>query len=220
MPSLTSNFTTWRHSCLRWNDPAISEVNMLRKFCFLLFPLCFLLLSACRPYEFNGTEYPDPEPAADFTLEDTSGKSFRLSDQRGRIVLLFFGFTSCPDVCPTTLSEAARILEGLGDQAQQVRFAFVTVDPERDTQQRLGQYVARFHPDIVGLTGTPDELQAVYDAYGIYAQKVPLEDSAAEYTMDHTARVFLVDQDGRLRLSYSFGTPVEEILQDVQYLLD
>lgn len=193
---------------------------MLRKSILILFSLCLLLLAACRPYEFNGTEYPEPELAADFTLEEAGGELFRLSDQRGKIVLIFFGFTSCPDVCPTTLSEAGRILEGLGDEAQQVRFAFITVDPERDTPERLGQYVARFHPDIVGLTGTPDELQAVYDAYGIYAQKVPLEDSAAEYTMDHTARVFLVDQDGRLRLSYAFGTPDEEILQDVRYLLD
>lgn len=193
---------------------------MLSKFSFIPIPLCFLILTACRPYEFNGTEYREPVPAADFTLEDTSGTPFRLSDQRGRIVLLFFGFTSCPDVCPTTLSEARRILEGLGEEAEQVRFAFITVDPERDTPERLGQYVTRFHPDIVGLRGTAAQLQAMFDAYGVYAAKVPLEDSAAEYTMEHTARVFLVDQEGQLRLSYVFGTPVEDILQDVQYLLD
>lgn len=193
---------------------------MLRKFSFLLFPLIFLVLTACRPYEFNGTEYPEPEPAADFTLENASGEIFRLSDQRGKLLLLFFGFTSCPDVCPTTLSEARRILEGLGEESEQVRFAFITVDPERDTPERLGQYVARFHPDIVGLRGTTDQLQAMFDAYGVYAAKVPLEDSAAEYTMEHTARIFLIDQEGRLRLSYAFGTPVEDILQDVQYLLN
>lgn len=93
----------------------------------LLCPLIFLILSACRPYEFNGTEYPEPEPAADFTLEETSEAPFRLSDQRGRIVLLFFGFTSCPGVCPTTLSEARRIPEGLGEESEEVRFAFITV---------------------------------------------------------------------------------------------
>lgn len=193
---------------------------MPRKFSFILFPLIFLILTACQPYEFKGTEYPEPEPAADFALEDVSGTPFRLNDQRGRIVLLFFGFTSCPDVCPTTLSEARRILEGLGEESEQVRFAFITVDPARDTPERLGQYVAGFHPDIVGLRGTADELQAMFDAYGIYAARVPLEDSAADYTMEHTARVFLVDQEGQLRLSYVFGTPVEDILQDVQYLLD
>lgn len=178
-----------------------------------------LLLMSCQPYTFKGTEYPEGIPAEDFTLTTTEGRPFHLSDQRGKVVLLFFGFTSCPDVCPTTLAEAKRILEGLGEDSQNVRFVFITVDPERDTPERLGEYVSNFHPEIVGLIGTPEELQTMFDAYGIYAAKVPLEDSAAEYTMEHSARVFLVDQDGRLRLSYAFGTPDEEILQDVQYLL-
>lgn len=179
-----------------------------------------LLLVACQPYQFKGAEHPADMPAEDFTLTTTEGQPFRLSDERGKIVLMFFGFTSCPDVCPTTLAEAKRILEGLGDDVENVRFVFVTVDPERDTQQRLGQYIAAFHPDIIGLRGTPEDLQAVFDAYGIHVAKVPLEDSALGYTMEHTARVFLVDQEGRLRLSYAFGTPDEDILLDVQYLLD
>ncbi len=179
-----------------------------------------LLLAACQPYQFKGAEHPADMPAEDFTLTTTEGQPFRLSDERGKIVLMFFGFTSCPDVCPTTLAEAKRILEGLGDDVENVRFVFVTVDPERDTQQRLGQYIAAFHPDIIGLRGTPEELQTVFDSYGIHVAKVPLEDSALGYTMEHTARIFLVDQKGRLRLSYAFGTPDEDILLDVQYLLD
>ncbi len=179
-----------------------------------------LLLVACQPYQFKGAEHPADMPAEDFTLTTTEGQPFRLSDERGKIVLMFFGFTSCPDVCPTTLAEAKRIMNGLGDDVENVRFVFITVDPERDTQQRLGQYVAAFHPGIMGLSGTPEELQAVFDAYGIHVAKVPLEDSALGYTMEHTARIFLVDQEGRLRLSYAFGTPDEDILLDVQYLLD
>lgn len=179
-----------------------------------------LLLAACQPYTFKGTEYPEGISAEDFTLTTTEGRPFRLSDQRGKVVLMFFGFTSCPDVCPTTLAEAKRIMEGLDDETENVRFVFITVDPERDTPEQLGQYVSNFHSEIIGLTGTPEELQTMFDAYGIYAAKVPLEDSAAAYTMDHSARVFLVDQDGRLRLSYAFGTPDEDILQDIQYLLD
>ena len=181
--------------------------------------LFLLLLTACQPYEFKGTAYPEGVEAEDFTLTTTDERPFRLSEQRGQVVLMFFGFTSCPDVCPATLAEAKRILEGLGEDAQNVRFVFITVDPERDTPDQLGKYVSNFHPEIVGLTGSPEELQTMFDAYGIYAAKVPLEDSAAEYTMEHTARVFLVDQDGLLRLSYAFGTPDEDILQDVQYLL-
>lgn len=179
-----------------------------------------LLLATCQPYQFKGAEHPADMPAEDFTLTTTEGQPFRLSDERGKIVLMFFGFTSCPDVCPTTLAEAKRILEGLGGDVENVRFVFVTVDPERDTQQRLGQYITAFHPDIIGLRGTLEELQAVFDAYGIHVAKVPLEDSALGYTMEHTARIFLVDQKGRLRLSYAFGTPDEDILLDVQYLLD
>ncbi len=192
---------------------------MLKKAHWLLWLGFILLLAACQPYQLKGTEYPEGIQAEEFTLTTTEGRPFRLSDQRGKVVLMFFGFTSCPDVCPTTLAEAKRIMEGLGDETENVRFVFITVDPERDTPERLGQYVSNFHPEIIGLTGTPEELQTMFDAYGIYAAKVPLEDSAAEYTMDHTARVFLVDQDGRLRLSYAFGTPDEDILQDVQYLL-
>ncbi len=179
-----------------------------------------LLLVACQPYQFKGAEHPADMPAEDFTSTTTEGQPFRLSDERDKIVLMFFGFTSCPDVCPTTLAEAKRILEGLGGDVENVRFVFVTVDPERDTQQRLGQYITAFHPDIIGLRGTPEELQAVFDAYGIHVAKVSLEDSALGYTMEHTARIFLVDQEGRLRLSYAFGTPDEDILLDVQYLLD
>jgi protein SCO1/2 len=179
-----------------------------------------LLLAACQPYQFKGTEYPADMSAENFTLTTTKGQPFRLSDERGKIVLMFFGFTSCPDVCPTTLAEAKRILEGLGDDGANVRFVFITVDAERDTQQRLGQHISAFHPDIIGLRGTPEGLQTVFDAYGIHVAKVPLEDSALGYTMEHTARVFLVDQTGRLRLSYAFGTPDEDILLDVQYLLD
>lgn len=192
---------------------------MLNKKHWLLWLGFILLLVACQPYQLKGTEYPEGIQADEFTLTTTDGRPFRLSEQRGKVVLMFFGFTSCPDVCPTTLAEAKRIMEGLGDETENVRFVFITVDPERDTPEQLGQYVSTFHSEIIGLTGTPDELQAMFDAYGIYAAKVPLEDSAAAYTMDHSARVFLVDQDGRLHLSYAFGTPDEDILQDVQYLL-
>jgi protein SCO1/2 len=178
------------------------------------------LLVACRPYEFKGTEYPEPEPAPDFTLEDTGGQTFHLSDQRGKIVLMFFGYTSCPDVCPTTLAEARRILEGLQEDAKQVRFLFITVDPERDTPDVLGDFVANFHPGITGLTGTAEALAAVREDYGIVAEKEPLAGSAAGYAMSHTARVFLVDQAGRLRLSYAYGTPPAAVIEDIRHLLE
>lgn len=196
------------------SKPTVSPSRWL-----VLLGLIILLLAACQPYQFNGTQYPDPELAPDFELTTTDGDPFRLSDHQGRIVLMFFGYTSCPDVCPTTLAEARRVLEGLGDDPDQVKFVFITVDPERDTPQVLGTYVSAFHPSIVGLTGSTDKLAAVRQDYGIFAEKEVLEGSAAGYIVSHTARVILVDAEGRLRLSYAFGTPPEDILEDIHHLL-
>jgi len=178
-----------------------------------------LILTACGSYQFKGTLYPDNQPAPDFELTATNGERFRLSDQQGQIVLMFFGYTSCPDVCPMTLAEARRVLEGLGDDADKVIFLFITVDPERDTAEVLATYVTAFHPAITGLTGTPDELASVRQDYGIFAEKETLEGSAAGYVVNHTARVFLVDSDGQLRLNYAFGTPPEDILEDIRHLI-
>jgi protein SCO1/2 len=196
------------------SEPTVSPNRWL-----VLLGLIILLLVACQPYQFNGTQYLDPQLAPDFELSKTDGDSFRLSDHRGEIVLMFFGYTSCPDVCPTTLAEARRVLEGLGDEADQVKFVFITVDPERDTPEVLGTYVSAFHPSIVGLTGSTDELAALRQDYGIFAEKEKLEGSAAGYIVSHTARVFLVDAEGRLKLSYSFGTPPEDILEDIHHIL-
>lgn len=185
-----------------------------------LIALAAILLSSCQPYRFKGTEYLDPKPAPDFELARADGGELKLRDQRGKVVLLFFGFTSCPDVCPATLGDAKRLLAGLGDDADQTEYLFVTVDPDRDTPEVLSKYVSIFDPRIIGLTGSDDTLSAVWDEYGVYVEKVPLEGSAQDYTVTHTARVFVIDAEGRLRLSYSFGTPYEDILGDVRALLD
>ncbi len=181
--------------------------------------LTSLILTACQSYQFKGTQYPDPQSAPDFELTATNGERFQLSDQQGKTVLMFFGYTSCPDVCPMTLAEARRVLEGLGVDADKVTFLFITVDPERDTSEVLGTYVTAFHPAIIGLTGTPSELAAVRQDYGIFAEKEVLEGSAAGYVVNHTARVFVVDAEGRLRLNYPFGTPPEDILEDIRHLI-
>jgi protein SCO1/2 len=184
-----------------------------------LLALLALLLPACQAYQFKGTLHEGDRPAPDFELAAADGGRFRLSEQRGEIVLMFFGYTSCPDVCPMTLAEARQILDRLEGDVERVTFVFITVDPERDTPEILARYVQTFHPDIRGLTGTPGELEAVRQAYGVVAEKEVLDDSAAGYMISHTARVFLVDGEGRLRLSYSFGTPPEDIVQDIRHLL-
>ena len=178
-----------------------------------------LLLTACQSYQFLGTAYEDPQPAPNLVLDNVNGGTFDLAAHHGTIYLMYFGYTSCPDVCPATLAQARQVFNLLNDQADQVRFLFVTVDPERDTPELMANYIQVFHPNIIGLTGTPERLQAVFDDYGIVAEKEPLPESAIGYVMNHTTRVFLVDQEGKLALSYSFGTPPEDIAQDIEYLL-
>lgn len=173
-----------------------------------------------KPADFRGTVYADPyPPAPEIELTRDNGDSFRLSEMRGNTVLLFFGYTSCPDVCPTTMAELKQALEKLGDEdATQVQVLFITVDPARDTPERVQEYVDHFNPDFIGLSGTESELAEVWQDYGVFRENVE-GSSAAGYLVDHTARVTLVDRDGNLRLSYAFDTPVDNIVHDLKLLL-
>jgi protein SCO1 len=170
-----------------------------------------------KPYQYQGSLIEPAKPAPNFTLTNQNSQPFTLSSQMGRPVLIFFGYTHCPDVCPVTLSEYKQIRKQLGDQADKVTFLFVSVDPDRDTPQVLGDYTALFDPAIIGLTGAANELAPVYDAYGVVHTVNPAENG--NYTVDHTARTFLVDSAGNLRLTYPFGFGVEGIVEDLQHLL-
>jgi len=169
-------------------------------------------------YTFRGSLIDPPVPAADFELTDQHGQTFRLSEHNGKIVLLFFGYTNCPDVCPLTLSEFKRIKASLGSQASDVRFVFITVDPERDTGEVLGQYIQNFDTDFVGLSGEREVLEGVWKDYGVYQAKQDVG-SAAGYLVDHTARTYLVDKQGNWRLTYPFEMDPEDITRDVRHLL-
>jgi protein SCO1/2 len=171
-----------------------------------------------RPYTYRGSLIEPAVPAQDFTLTRGDGSPFRLSDQRGKVVLLFFGYTTCPDVCPATLSEMRQVRDRLGDQADQVQFVFITVDPQRDTPERIGQYVAAFDPSFAGLSGSETELEPVWKSYWVY-RAINQQDSAAGYLVDHSTRLYLIDKAGSLRLTFAFGTPVDDILQDVRHVL-
>jgi protein SCO1/2 len=185
----------------------------------LLLGCLILLLAGCGSHEFKGTEYRDAQPAPDFELENVAGGTFRPSDHQGKVLLLYFGYTFCPDICPATLAQVTVALDRLEEDADRVVMLFVTVDPERDTAEVMSNYVSAFHPNIIGLTGSRESLEAVFSAYGIVAEREELPDSAMEYAMNHTTRLFLVDPEGRLRLSYPFGTQPGDIVEDVTYLL-
>jgi len=172
-----------------------------------------------KPASFKGTSYGEPYPkAAEIELTKSNGETFRLSDQKGKIVLLFFGYTACPDVCPTTLAELKQVMDKLGDKTRLIQVVFVSVDPERDTPDKIQEYVEHFNRQFVGLSGSSTDLQVIWDNYGVFREVVESE-SAFGYIINHTARTYLIDMDGNLRLSYGFQTPVEDIVSDLEILL-
>ncbi|MBI5965257.1 MAG: SCO family protein [Chloroflexi bacterium] len=179
----------------------------------------FLTLLFAKSDHFRGTAYNEPYPlASDFELTHASGEVFHLSDQRSRIVLLFFGYTFCPDVCPATLAELNTALNNIPDGADLVQVVFVSVDPDRDTPQITQEYVTRFNPSFIGLSGPMDDLEKIWQDYDIFREVVKTDSGLA--TVNHTARVLLIDKDGNMRLSYAFGTPVEDIVFDLKLLLE
>jgi protein SCO1/2 len=169
--------------------------------------------------QFRGTSYAEPfPPAPQFELTRADGSLFRLGDQKGRLTLLFFGYTSCPDVCPTTLAELRQVMEDMGPKADSVQVVFVSVDPRRDTPEKIQAYVDHFDSSFIGLSGTTEELEPIWNDYGVFREEVEAA-SALGYIVNHTARVSLIDGDGNLRLSYGFQTPVADIVHDLKLLL-
>jgi protein SCO1/2 len=186
----------------------------------LLLLTALALLAACGPYRFrSGTLLEPAEPAPAVALTDTQGAPFRLSEQQGALTLIFFGFTNCPDVCPTTLADLAAARKQLGGDAEKVRVVLITVDPERDTPDRLKRYVQSFDPSFIALTGPQADLAEVYRSYGVSVTKRELPDSALGYTVDHGASVYVVDQSGNWRALISNGSTVADIVADLRYLL-
>lgn len=190
----------------------------------LLFVLA-LVLGGCSQHQYTGLVFDDPQPAAEINGTDHDGSPFRLSDYRGKLSLVFFGYTYCPDICPMTLanvSQAYKTLEAESpDLAQDLTVVFVTVDPERDTPERLAEYVPLFNPNFHGVYMPEDELEPVKSAYGVYAEKsqVSADQTAANYLVDHTAGVYVVDREGYLRALFKHDIPTEDLARDLQALL-
>ncbi|WP_111538649.1 SCO family protein [Palleronia aestuarii] len=158
------------------------------------------------------------EPAfqADFELTDHRGMFRTQEDFTGLWMLVFFGFANCPDVCPTTLSEVAAIMKGLGDDAEQVQPLFISIDPERDTPSALADFVPRFEAGIIGLTGTPDQIATTSDTFKIFYEKIEEASTPDGYTMSHSSQLFLFGREAGYVASWAYGTPAEEILADLR----
>jgi len=152
-----------------------------------------------------------------FQLVDQEGRATTDRDLLGRPFLVFFGFTHCPDVCPTTLFEISEVLNRLGSGAERISALFVTVDPERDTPQSLKDYLSSFNPRLRGLTGDPAAIAATLKSYRVYAKKVPLD--GGNYTMDHTAIVYLMDKDGRFVAPFNMKRKPDELAADLRRYL-
>jgi protein SCO1/2 len=152
-----------------------------------------------------------------FTLTDTKGQRRSLEDFRGRIVLLYFGYTYCPDVCPTDLMQVAAVLSRLGPEAERVQALFVTFDPERDTPKHLHSYLKDFDPRLIGLTGTPEEIATAARLWRVYYAKVPMADG--NYLIDHTAYTFVIDQEGHYAGVFPPGSEAERMLVLIRSML-
>ena len=171
-----------------------------------------------KPYAFHGTVISPPLPVTDFSLQTANGESFRLSDQQGKPVLLFFGYTSCPDVCPTTLAIFKQVNQRLGDDAQKVRFVMITADPDRDTPEKVAAYVAQFNSEFIGLSGNLSDLESIWKELGVFVEKQD-SGSAAGYLVSHTASVFVIDQNGNLLMMLPYGTSAIDMADDLTQLL-
>ena len=179
-----------------------------------------MLLAACGPSapEFRSADITGTTYGRDFALTDHNGRAVTLADYRGKAVVLFFGYTHCPDVCPTTLSELAAAMEKLGPAAKDVQVLFVTVDPERDTPALLAQYVPAFNPSFVGLHGDAAALERTAKEFRIVYRKQEGREPGS-YTMDHSAGTFVFDPQGRLRLYVGYGQGADVFAHDLAELL-
>lgn len=182
--------------------------------------LVLVLAAGCRDdVTWNGTSIDPPMEAKPFQLLSSDGP-VQLADYRGQFVILTFGYTHCPDVCPATMSHLAQAVNRLGDDADEVQVVLVAVDPERDSPERVDRYAAGFDESFVGVSGSPHQIADVARRYGIYYEKSDSTLSDAGYLVDHTAAVTVLDRQGRTRLIWSFGIGADEIAADLRHLID
>lgn len=190
---------------------------------FALAAFAALSLAACQKSgpdkpAFKGIDLTGAEYARTLNLTDQDGRARSLADFKGKVLVVFFGYTQCPDVCPTTMAEVAEVKRGLGADGDKVQGIFVTIDPERDTAQLLKAYLASFDPSFVGLRGSEEQTQAAAKEFKVFYAKVPGK-TPETYTMDHTAASFIFDTEGRVRVYARYGAGAQPLTDDIKLLL-
>ncbi len=183
--------------------------------------LAVLALLGCTPKDkpaFHATDITGGDHAQTLVAKDPSGKERSLAEFHGKVVTLFFGYTQCPDVCPTNLTTMAEVMNKLGADAEKVQVIFMTVDPERDTPELLQQYVPAFNPAFLGLYATPEQTAAIAKGFKVFYQKQG-DVKGAHYTIDHSAGTYVFDPQGRLRLYMKHGEKAEHVVSDIRLLL-
>ena len=192
--------------------------DLLRLLGALLLALFIYGCDSARP-GFKNTDVTGSDCCKDFRLTDHNGNTRTLADFRGKAVVIFFGYTQCPDVCPTTMAEMKSVLERLGADAKRVQVLFVTVDPERDTRELLSNYVPSFDPSFLGLYGDPETTARTAKEFRVFYQKQP-GTTPANYTVDHTAGSYVFDPQGRVRLFVRHGDGGANLVADLKTLLN
>ncbi|WBS03927.1 SCO family protein [Pseudoduganella sp. SL102] len=190
----------------------------MKKLLAVLFLLATLVACSEKRASFVNTDITGIDYAKGFSLKDHNGKPVTLESYKGKVVVMFFGFTQCPDVCPTTMAEMAAVMKELGPQAKDVQVLFVTLDPERDTPELLKQYVPAFDPGFLGLYGTPAEIAQTAKEFKVFYKKVPGKDPA-QYSIDHTAGSYVFDKQGRVRLFLRHAQGAQPVVHDLKQLL-
>lgn len=179
---------------------------------------CDRLTGGAQKPSFKAIDITGAEYARELSLPDADGKLRTLADFKGKVTLIFFGFTQCPDVCPTTLSELAAVKRELGKDGDRLQGVFVSVDPQRDTPEILKAYMASFDPSFIALRGTPEQTQAAARNFKVFYAQVPGK-TEGSYTVDHTAGTYVFDAQGKVRLFVRYGSGAEALTHDLKLLL-
>lgn len=189
---------------------------MIKNIFFIIFSLILASCAKNAEFKFNGSDISNANLNSSFELLSHTGEIKKITDFKGSVVAIFFGFTHCPDICPTSMQELKFIKESLGMQSDKLQVIFITLDPERDNQSLLNSYVPSFDKSFIGLTGSQEDINRVASQYKIFHMKVGEGDS---YTIDHSSGIYIIDKDGKIRVRHPYGSKVESIIEDIQHLI-